>query len=161
MQDSNGWCYIKDGYWVNHDSIAKDSLGTCIIGTDGYWTGERVEGILNSSKPALNATTDVLRNSRWMLSIPNGISPFDTINFFENNMFSREIITRDETYLCCPGTYEIKDGKYILTGRGEMYITGRYQSSFVPFTYTGEIQILDSKTILVKDTFAPKDKFVK
>ena len=42
VQDYHGWCYLdSEGYWLDHAGIANDSLGSCIIGDDGYWTGAR------------------------------------------------------------------------------------------------------------------------
>lgn len=42
VHDSHGWCYVDtEGNWMNHAGEAKDSTGVCIIGEDGYWTGER------------------------------------------------------------------------------------------------------------------------
>ncbi len=36
-KDSTGWCYINDGYWVNHAVWAKDSKGWQYINASGYW----------------------------------------------------------------------------------------------------------------------------
>lgn len=36
-KDSTGWCYIKNGYWVDHATWAKDSTGWQYIGAGGYW----------------------------------------------------------------------------------------------------------------------------
>lgn len=42
VSDSHGWCYLDaEGYWMNYSGYANDSLGVCIIGNDGYWTGAR------------------------------------------------------------------------------------------------------------------------
>lgn len=56
-QDSHGWCYIMQGYWIEHPLIAEDSLGQCIIGGDGYWTGERVKSVSNESSLNLDETS--------------------------------------------------------------------------------------------------------
>ncbi len=36
-KDSTGWCYIRDGIWVNHATWAKDNTGWQFIGANGYW----------------------------------------------------------------------------------------------------------------------------
>ena len=110
-KDSNGWCYMDGyGYCMNFSAVVKDSLGDCVIGLDGYWTGERIKNTWEEKEKLLVGTW---RDSTF----------FETITFDSNNTFER-LTAGGSGGTKWKGNYKYDFDSYQLTGEGYSYYIG-------------------------------------